>query len=696
MAIRMTGLSSGLDTESIVGALMEAHKLKKTKVDNKKTKLEWKQNIWSSLNTKLYKFYTDFAGKLRFQANYKTKKATSSNANKVTATAGSSAVNGSYTVKVKQMASTQYVTSGELPKTYKTTDKDGKEVEMKVTGTTKLSDIGFNADGTSQITVKSGDKTVTLNVDEKTTINDFVNSLKNAGLNASFDEKQGRFYISSANSGADGAFTITGGSMNTTQKGAMDALKNAIGYDNLSSSQQAEVQKVLSSLQNSTDPDVQTKALESLSKIADSAATSKVTEYYKNQIRDDYLSEYITTNASNGIESVSVAGLEALREAGLDNDTYVDEDRLSIVKDKLIPQKVNEKIKEYQDQITEDVKNGKSEAGVDSKEDRDAALQTAIGAYATEFSGGVAEDNSQLGKLGLGAVDGSKVEEGDDPSGMVVVEAADALVEVNGATLKSSTNKIEVNGLTLDLVDVTGDEKITITVSNDTSAVYDSIKEFINEYNSILAELNKYYYADSARDYDVLTDDQKEDMSDEEIEKWEKKIKDSLLRRDSTLSGILETMRSVMTSTTVTASNGKTYSLANLGITTGKDYKEYGLLHIKGDEDDTDYADDTNVLMNLLNEDPEVVTEVLSGIANKLYTELSKKMQATPLSSALTFYNDKEMNSQLSDYKKDIKKWEQKLKDLEDRYYNQFTAMEKALANMQSQQSALAGLFGGY
>ena len=100
MAIRMTGLTSGLDTESIVAALMEAQKSKKTKVENKKTKLEWTQTIWSGLNKKLYSFYTDYAGKMRFQSSYLTKKAASSDSSVLTATAKSSAANGSYSVKV--------------------------------------------------------------------------------------------------------------------------------------------------------------------------------------------------------------------------------------------------------------------------------------------------------------------------------------------------------------------------------------------------------------------------------------------------------------------------------------------------------------------------------------------------------------------------------------------------------------------
>ena len=42
----------------------------------------------------------------------------------------------------------------------------------------------------------------------------------------------------------------------------------------------------------------------------------------------------------------------------------------------------------------------------------------------------------------------------------------------------------------------------------------------------------------------------------------------------------------------------------------------------------------------------------------------------------------------------EIDKWEEKLQNLEDKYYNQFSKMEAAMAKMQSQQSYLSSLFG--
>ncbi len=721
MAIRMTGLTSGLDTESIVAALMEAQKAKKTKVENNKTKLEWKKDIWTSLNKKLYSFYTDFAGKMRFQSNYMTKKATSSNSSKVTATASTSAATGSYTVKVNKLAAAQNVTSAKLG-TYQVTetDKDGntKLVEKSVTDSTKLSDLGMTADGSSQIEITTKKGTTSFIVNENSTVNDFLQSMKDAGLNATFDEKQGRFFISSKESGKDQSFTITTKQLNLSQNIAMADVKAAVGYANLSAAQQNTVTQALAKMQNSTADNKEETAVKTIEDMLDAREKSLSTTKYRDELTTSYTDKYIKREIKKDgdgnnvkdedgndvyIETLTDEGIQALKDAKKYTETEIDPswvqediDKAKEVDDKknltavkaLIKTNVEKDLKtdEYKDKIEADVQAAKTSRG-DSVKD-------AVNAYSATVASGIASgDGTELQKLGLDNITGANVSETSAGQGMVVIAAEDSEIELNGATLTGSSTTMEVNGLTLNLTGTTT-EAVTLSVSNDTQGVYDMIKEFVNQYNSILADLNKYYNASSARGYDPLTDEQKDSMSDSEIEKWETKIKDSLLRRDTTLEGLISTMRSTMTATSITASNGKTYSLANLGITTGKDYKEYGLLHIKGDEDDTDYADSTNTLMELLNEDPSVVTEVLSGITTKLYNNLQKKMSSTSLSSALTFYNDKEINKQLSQYDKDIAKWESKLADMEDRYYKQFTAMEKALASLQSQQSSLAGYLG--
>lgn len=703
MPLRMTGMTSGLDTDSIVSALMEAQTTKKTKVENKKTKLEWTQNIWTGLNKKLYSFYTDSAGKMRFQSSYQTKKAASSDASILTATAQSSASSGSYTVKVNQLAAAQYVTSAKV--SAKSTDASGKVTESKVTSDTKLSALGFDTEGDTTIEITAGEKTINLNVDETTTVRDFVNALKDAGLNASFDEKQGRFFISAKESGADGKFTITSKTMTGEQVAAQNKLMDSVDYSNLSSGDQDTVKKILSDLKNAQDTSAAADAEKSLQDISDRTAKEKATEYYKNKLTDDMLSKYkYETDGTDGNGDAHKAGdidyskvKQALQEAGLDNNDYTESDRLIVLKQKIIEPAVTEKLasEEYTGKIDNAVTSGLGDAGIEKQSERYATISLAVNGYAQAMKDGTEQSKeSALKLLGMDDIDGSAVKESADGTGMVVIEAADSIVQVNGATLTSSNTTLDVNGLSLNLVSAS-DREVKVTVSNDSTAVYDAIKDFVEQYNSALSEMNKYYYADSSRGYDPLTDDQKEAMSDEEVEKWETKIKDSLLRRDSTLSGILETFRTSLTGITVKASDGKTYSLANLGITTGKHYKEYGLLHIKGDEDDTDYADSENTLQSMINSDPDIVMEVMSGIASNLYNNINKKISTTTtMKSALSFYNDKEMTKQMTQYKKDIKSWETKLSDMEDRYYKQFSAMETALSKLQSQQNSLASYLG--
>lgn len=701
MPIRMTGLTSGLDTESIVNALMSAQRTKQTKVENKKQKLEWKQEIWKGLNTKIYGFYKDSLSKMKYASNYSTKKAAVSDSTKLTATASTKAAAGSYKVEIKSIASAQYVTSAKLG-----TTKDGKTADTE----TKLTDLGM-ASGTV-LNLKVGNKSSALEIGDSTTIEDFTKFCSNAGLNATFDTKQQRFFISSKNSGSENSFELSAGKYTINGQTAINNLNDAVGISNLTSEQKSTYDSIVysdlaSGSKISDDDKAKLKTLAVSS--ADAEAKSKATELYRASLEKTY--------------TFSKTDIDAIEEKYKDV-TDADEKSKKIEEAKAEKKKSDIEAQlatdDYKAKIAEKVTNGIKEsdvtaAGLDAtdaskyefesaderKNIAEGAVETAVGNYNTAIDKGITDDNSSvLEKLGLEKFDGKtplseKTDSAGNKSGMVLTKAEDTEVVYNGATLKSANTSIDVAGVTLNLLGTTAaGETVNVTVSNDTSAVYDTIKEFITEYNSILKTMNTYYDAASASSYEVLTDDQKKAMSDDEVDKWNTKIKDSLLRRDSTLSGLISTMKTNMMGT-VTASNGKTYSLANLGITTSsKNYNEGGLLHIKGDEDDDEFADSTNTLMQMLEEDPDTVKEVLSGLAKNLYDGLNKKMGTSTLSSALTFYNDKEMASQLSDYKKEISDWESKLSDMEERYYSQFSAMETALAKIQSQQNTLSSYLG--
>ena len=280
------------------------------------------------------------------------------------------------------------------------------------------------------------------------------------------------------------------------------------------------------------------------------------------------------------------------------------------------------------------------------------------------------------------------------------VDGQDAIISVNGIKYQGSSNAFSINGLTITAQSVTGDgdaNAITITTQTDVQGIYDKVKSFLTQYNSLINEITSLYNAESSKGYDPLTDDEKDAMSDSEIEKWETKIKDSLLRRDDTLQSVMNSMTSSMSKGFEI--NGKNYYLSTFGIKTlgylNAPENQQNAYHIDGDEDDASTSGKDDKLMTAITSDPDTVITFMQQLADGLYSSLGDKMKSTTMSSVYTVYNDKEMASEYSDYTDTIKKWEQKLQDQEDAYYKKFSAMETALSKLQSQTSSLSNLFGG-
>lgn len=717
--IRMTGLISNMDTESIVESMMDAHRLKLTKIENKKTKLEWKQDKWKDLNTKLYKLYQEQTSKLHLTSNYKTKKVTSGNESVVKVSADKNASEGTHSIIVKQLASSQYVTGGKL--------------DSGVKGTTSLKDINPSLVG-NKITIETSKGQTIIDITDKTTINDFTRACTNAGLNASYDEKQNRFFISSASSGLEQGFTLTSSdySSNSGMLQAKNEIINLVGSANSSA-----VYKALNDIEAT------------MGKIGDGSETTKrnfVSDVLAGNITKDSINADTTlTKDEKSLRISMLENIESIAKATVSQaDTNLKAD-ITTAETKAIKQEIMDKMKNSEDGFYEktitvdgeektlrveiprasDLVDKTDEeiselvdtamASADMKElldynvsskfesQKDANQLVAYGKLSTSLenyvSGTGATASNALDLLGVGnitkAADGSYK---SDYTGSKVISAANSIVEYNGVDLTGSSNSITVNGLTFEAIslsekDINNNYKATsITVTKDTQGMYDMVKQFVTQYNTILKEMNDLYYADSARGYNPLTDEEKEAMTDEQIKLWEDKIKNSSLRRDTTLGGISSAMKEAMSSTVVV--DGKKYSLTSFGITTAKDYTEKGLLHIYGDKEDSTYADKSDKLMKAIEEDPETFAKVMAGITDNLHTALNKKMSKTSLSSALTFYNDKQIDNQVTQYKKDMTKLEAKLKEKEAAYYKQFTAMEKALASLQEQQSALSGLLG--
>lgn len=542
--LRMTGMYSGMDTESIVSQLVKTKSTKVTNLKNEQKKLEWKQTAWQDLNSKIYNMYSKTLSNLRLTSAYSKKSTVSSDSTKATVVASEGAVNGTQTLQVNKLAKSGYLTGAKLDgKTTTTTGTDGKDVTKVVNWETtdKLSEIDSNLTGkTISLTTGTGTdaKTTDIEITADMTINDLVAKFKDAGVNASFDTTNQRFFINSTGTGSAKNFTLS--------------------------------------------------------------------------------SDDSTALASLGLDP---------------NATYTD-------------------------------------------------------------------------------INGSK-------NSCVKIEGQDAEIVLNGATFTSDSNTFSINGLTINTLGVT-DEEISIVTSTDYDGIYNTIKDFLTEYNDLINEMDKLYNADSARKYDMLTNDEKDSMTDDEVEQWEDKIKSALLRKDNSLYNVMNTLTTTMmdgyyennlsdkqkknmSASEISAwykeNGGKKHYLSDYGIGTLSYFEaqdnEHHAYHINGDADDEFTSTKEDKLKAAIAEDPEGTANFFATLCKTLYSKLDETMsESTEYSSIYKVYNDKQLKKDYKDYTKKISDAEDELNDYEDRWYNKFSKMEVALSKLQSQTSSISSMLG--
>lgn len=300
------------------------------------------------------------------------------------------------------------------------------------------------------------------------------------------------------------------------------------------------------------------------------------------------------------------------------------------------------------------------------------------------------ESRNAMSALGL--------EKKDDGSNYIA--GTKASITLNGETYESDTNTFEINGLTITANEVASG--ITLTTKQDTSGIFDNVKKLIKEYNDLMKEFATLYNADKATKYKMLTDDEKDAMSDKEVEEWEDKIKSGLLSGDETVGTVRSALRDVMgASMDITLKDGttKSLSLSYFGISTGSYFSteenERDVLHIDGDSDDATTSGNTDLLSAMITTDPQAVQDFFTNLSRNLYGKLSDLMKGTEYSSSFTIYEDKLMASQYSAYNSKITTAQEALEAAQDKLYKKFSKMETALAKVNSSSGTLSQYFGG-
>lgn len=290
--------------------------------------------------------------------------------------------------------------------------------------------------------------------------------------------------------------------------------------------------------------------------------------------------------------------------------------------------------------------------------------------------------------------------------------AQNAILSMNGVEITKSSNTFSIDGLQVTLRNThsASDGKIDMSIKVDTAAVVSQIKEFVNAYNTLIGDLDSKLSEKYYRTFTPLTDDQKEAMSDKEIELWESKSKSGIMRNSTELDGMLNSMRQAL----MDKVEGSGLTLNQLGIDTTSNYKERGKLIIYDEQElsktiennysdvvalftgtsDKEYLDSANKaerykesglanrLLDIVN---DAVRTKVDTRGNRGYLLMYAGQENTATSSENT------LSKSISEYDTRISTLMDYLQDRENYYYSMFSKMETAMSKMNAQSS----LFGG-
>ncbi|RAV17405.1 flagellar filament capping protein FliD [Paenibacillus contaminans] len=318
------------------------------------------------------------------------------------------------------------------------------------------------------------------------------------------------------------------------------------------------------------------------------------------------------------------------------------------------------------------------------------------------FTDTTADGTGLLTKLGF--IGGQSVTNDIDTS-QYTISGQDAIIEFNGVTANYKTNTFTVNGMSV-TAKKEGSPAVNVTVTQDVDSTFNTIKSFVDKYNEFIDSVNKELSAKKYRDFAPLTDEQKKDMKEDDIKRWEEKAKSGMLRNDSLFSNALYKLRGSFTQQVGGLAGGDLDKLSEIGIGTALvsgplvsgSYLENGKLYIDEAKLKKAISEKPEQVMNLfVKDDGNKDTDSADGIATRLnerleglFKQITSKAGTTD--SVETSFT---MGKQMKELNKRIDALTLKMETLESRYYKQFTAMEKYLNQMNAQSSWLSQQFGG-
>ncbi|MDZ5711484.1 flagellar filament capping protein FliD [Jeotgalibacillus sp. HH7-29] len=670
-----------MDIDSIVKNLMMAERMPLDRMKQDKQILEWQRDDYRAMNALMLDFRNKLSD-MRFTTNYRARTVSTSDDTRVTATASSAAAQGSYSItKVDKLASAE---------TWVTTTSINSDNSTPVDGSKSIkSQENLFANSLTWQTGAVGSQTITANGTDPVKLNLHTNeTIVNSELSKMSVQVNGKSYKVVAAGNLEGAANQVTISANGELSFSSDV--------QISSGASVKVDYV-------TNQKVQEGTLK------EGAATYSLSK--KNLAEDGFT---VSLDGGAGVSISNVTGnigtLDGIGEINLDtgvitfNDGVVSAD-MSI--------RVNYK-QEYTS-FSAGAYNSTSGASpvtenflIESSQSlnqvfsRVNSSKAGISMLLDETTGQLSVMKKETGDYNTS---GNDIQLEGDLAGLLnldsstVTQGSDAEFTINGLATTRKSNTFTMSGVTFTLKQ-TFDETETpagLTVNNDGNQVFDNIKEFVENYNTLIGGISLKTSEERYRSFQPLTDEQRGEMSEKQQEQWDEKAKSGLIRRDPILTGALSSMRNDFYSpVTNSDTDPMMRQLASIGITTTSNYIEGGKLEINEAK-----------LKAAINNNPEAIEAMFiggnnntndseKGIIHRLHDTATETMDRlrTKAGNEFSTLQNYSLGKSIVNVDERIQRFEDRLIQVEDRYWAQFTAMEKAVSQANSQGMYLMSQLG--
>jgi flagellar hook-associated protein 2 len=744
---RATGLSSGIDVDSIVSGLMTAERAKKlNKLEQKEQSATWKQTDYrtmiSDIQTFSSKYFTTGSSSSLLSTSNFLKYTATSDDSAVTVTAASTASAANHTIEVDQLATKATLTSSASV---------SKDVQGSTTPTLTSSLSGKSF----VITLDGTAKTVTLDstVTSLATLQTAVDNSVGSGKVTVSTNSSGYLTITAADSGVN-AITISAPTASSSTSALTDlgfsgtsaVLSNRLSTSDTLSTIAGELSSSLSStLTFNTDGQIDltinntTLTFDKTDTLADMMSTinksaAGVTLTY-NSITGKLIMTADNTGAGNTLAvtesgsnflslllSNSTAGLDA--KVTLDGQSLTRSSNAITVDGVTYTANATTTTASAQTTLAAAITAATSGTTTTNK----TAVTTAYTAYAAALTAGGTTATTAATLLSTKtALDSaiSTLANSTLSSALTTYNTAAGTAINDAATTEktsdSTTNQTAVT-TAITAASATGSSTAaTVSVTQDTDGVYDLIKSFVDDYNTLISTINTELSETADSDYPPLTDDQKSSMTDTEITAWEAKAKVGLLESDSTLTDFVSDLRSSLIDSTSVQST----TLSSIGITTGS-YDTKGKLSINEDTLKAAIASDPESVMNLFTQQATsttssgtslkgttIVRSLSSsnlatrykeeGIAYRFYDTIQKNISSIQDSSGNKGIllekagitddasdTDNTLTTLIDKYTTEISTEKTRLNTVEDNLYTKYSNLETYINKMNTQLSALS------